>query len=193
MYILSGLTFDHMKIVSILLLIICTMVQCSHTKLYIVRHAEKSTQPADNPDLTVDGRQRAEDLASMLKNSEIKTIYSTETSRTQQTAAPLSIQKGITVQPYKNDTLPKFLHRVLDAGQNALIVGHSNTVIKMLRELGLQPSINEIADNDYDNFFIVTLKSRNGPGNYQLKLKQKTYGKKSPSEPDSNKASVNMK
>lgn len=167
------------------------MVQCSNTKLYIVRHAEKSTQPPDNPDLTAEGRQRAEELASLLKNSDIRTIYSTETRRTQQTAAPLSLQTGIAVQPYKNDTLPKFLQRVLDGGQNALIVGHSNSVIKMLTELGLKPTMNEIADNDYDNFFIVTKKSKDGSGGHQLKLKQKTYGKKSPSISDSNKPSMN--
>ncbi len=98
------------------------------------------------------------------------------------------MQEGLAIQSYKNDTLQKFLYNILDAEQNALIVGHSNTVIRMLTELDLKPSIKEIPDNDYDNLYIVTLMSKNGTGGYKLKLKEKTYGKKSPSVSDTTKA-----
>jgi broad specificity phosphatase PhoE len=153
--------------------------------VYIVRHAEKSTNPPQDPDLTAEGRKRAENLAQELKNKGITEVYSTDTRRTRQTAEPFSLQSDIPVQIYKNDTLLKFLYHVLDAEKNTLIVGHSNTTIQMLTELGLKPGIKSIPDNDYDNLFIVTLKSKEGTGGYNLKLKEKTYGKKSPSAPDS--------
>jgi hypothetical protein len=129
----------------------------------------------------------------LLKNKEIKAVYSTDTRRTKQTAEPFSLQEGLSVQSYKNDTLLRFLYHVLDADQNTLIVGHSNTVIQMLTELDLRPSVKAIPDNDYDNLFIITLKSKDGTGGYKLKLKEKTYGIKSPSGSDTTKPVVSMR
>lgn len=160
------------------------MVQCKSTKVYIVRHAEKSKNPPQDPDLTADGRARAENLAMELKNKGITEVYSTDTRRTRQTAEPFCMQSGVPVKFYNNDTLLKFLYHVLDAEKNTLIVGHSNTTIQMLKELGLHPTIKTIPDNDYDNLFIITLKSKEGPGGYNLKLREKTYGKKSPPASD---------
>ena len=173
-----------MKLLGLFIIVICTMVQCNSAKVYIVRHAEKSTNPPKDPDLTADGRERAENLAMLLKNKKIKAVYSTDTRRTRQTAEPFTLQEGLSIQSYNNDTLQKFLYKILDAEQNALIVGHSNTVIRMLTELDLKPTIKEIPDNDYDNLYMVTLLSKNGTGGYKLKLKEKTYGKISPSVSD---------
>lgn len=176
-----------MRLIIIFILVSCSMVQCRSTKVYIVRHAEKSTNPPQDPDLTDEGKARAEDLARELNNNRISQVYATDTRRTRQTAEPFSMQSGIPVQLYKNDTLLKFLYHVLDAEKNTLIVGHSNTTLKMLKELGLNPSIKTIPDNDYDNLFIVTLKSKGGPGGYNLKLREKTYGRKSPAVSDTSR------
>ena len=149
-------------------------------RIYFVRHAEKSAQPPGDPDLTDAGRQRAESLARLLGSRDIGSIYSTDTRRTRQTAAPLSREKAIPVRLYSNDTTQRFLYQLLDREQSALVVGHSNTVLSMLTGLGLKPSIKEIPDNDYDNLFIVIQRQRNGRAGYQLQLKERTYGRKSP-------------
>lgn len=149
-------------------------------RIYFVRHAEKSTQPPRDPDLTDAGRQRAESLARLLGSRDIGSIYSTDTRRTRQTAEPLSRDKSIPVSLYSNDTTQRFLYQLLDREQSALVVGHSNTVLSMLTGLGLKPSIKEIPDNDYDNLFIVIQRQRNGRAGYQLQLKERTYGRKSP-------------
>ncbi len=168
-----------MKIFVIAALASVLFIHCTSTKIYIVRHAEKDSVGQD-PDLTAAGLQRAIDLADQLSNKKIRNIYSTNTNRTKQTATPLSERKNLKIQVYENDTLQKFLYRILESGDNALIVGHSNTTLRMLKELSLSPAMNSIADDDYDNLFIVTLKSRSGPSGFDLKLKETTYGKKSP-------------
>ncbi|MFM1794038.1 MAG: hypothetical protein RL642_423, partial [Bacteroidota bacterium] len=53
---------------------------------------------------------------------------------------------------------------------------HSNTVLQMIQELGLKPSKKEIPDEEYDNLFVVYLKSKNGSGGYTLKLKELKFG-----------------
>jgi broad specificity phosphatase PhoE len=181
-----------MKRLLLILLLPFLLVHCRSTKVYIVRHAEKGTMPANDPDLTAAGRARAQSLAAYLRKKEIKAIYSTQTKRTLQTAEPLSLQTGVPVSTYSNDTLPKFLFRVLDAEKNTLIVGHSNTVLKMVQDLSLRTSIKEIPDNDYDNLFIIILKSKDGPGGYELRLKERTYGKKSPNTKDTARQATMM-
>jgi len=169
-----------MKNIFGILIISLIMFSCrTGTQIYIVRHAEKEANSQD-PDLTAEGKQRAQDLASYLRKKKIKVIYSTETKRTKQTATPLSEINHIAIQPYKNDTLQKFLYHILERGNNTLIVGHSNTTITMLNELSLNHTIKEIPDDDYDNLFVVTLESRSGLSGFRLKLKETTYGKKSP-------------
>jgi broad specificity phosphatase PhoE len=169
------------------------LTQCRATKVYIVRHAEKASVPAGDPDLTVEGRARAQALADMLRDKDIQRIYSTETRRTRQTVEPLSLQLGVPVTAYANDTLLKFLYRVLDAEKNTVIVGHSNTVLKMLDEWSLSHAKAEIPDNDYDNLFVVSAKPKNGPGGYKLRLKERTYGRKSPDPSDSSRPQVMMR
>jgi len=149
-------------------------------RIYFVRHAEKSTQPPRDPDLTESGLQRAESLARLLHTRDLAAIYSTDTRRTRQTGAPLSRRTGVPITIYSNDTTQRFLYHLLDREQSALVIGHSNTVLSMLKELGLRPSVTEIPDNDYDNLFIVIQRQRNGRAGYQLQLKEKTYGRKSP-------------
>ncbi len=168
------------------------MFACTSSRIYIVRHAEKSTEPPNDPHLTEEGRLRAEALAASLSDNKIKSIYSTETNRTIETAEPLSRYLQLPIQYYKNDTLLKFLYRVLDSGKNALIIGHSNTTIKMLDALELNHTIPEIPENDYDNLFFILLKSKN-PAGYKMKLKETVYGKKSPASGDTTKPVIMSK
>ena len=173
------------------LLALC-FVACSSNRIYIVRHAEKSSSPANDPDLTPEGKVRAEALEKLLRKKDIQAIYSTDTRRTRQTAEPLANTTGLPVQTYANDTLLQFLYRVVDSEKNTLIVGHSNSVPRMLRELSLPATIQAIPDNDYDNLFVIIVKSKDGPAGYELKLKERTYGKKSPNTRDTSRQASRM-
>ena len=135
------------------------LISCQTTnQIYIVRHAEKSTEPANDPHLSIEGKVRAETLKSLLKDKNITAIFSTSTKRTVETATPLSSLINIPIQYYGNDTLQKFLQMVSGLKKNALIVGHSNTCIAMLNELDLPHTITSIPDNGYENIFIIKVK-----------------------------------
>lgn len=159
------------------------LASCSVSKIYFVRHAEKSLEIMTDPPLTQEGNLRAEELARLLGKKKIRNIYSTQTKRTQDTGKPLADQLGISIQNYSMDTMPKFLFHVLREGQNALIIGHSNTIIPMLEELELNHSVKEISDQEYDNLFIVSLKPHDGRSGYKMQLKETKFGKASPKSP----------
>lgn len=143
------------------------------TTIILVRHAEKTSTDDDAP-LSDAGRARATELARVLRSANIDTIYSTQWIRTKDTARPLAT--ALAIEPiivpsgksYAADMAERI--RKLKAGSTALVVGHSNSTINVLKELGFT-SVPAMADSDYDDLFIVTL----GPGS--PKLVTLSYGK----------------
>jgi phosphohistidine phosphatase SixA len=171
------------------LLVVCLgfcLASCSPaTRLYFVRHAEKASTPVGDPGLSEAGRERAEELAGMLRDKDVRAIHVTETRRSRQTAEPLSLQTGLPLTPYSTDTVHRFLFQLLEAERNALVVGHSNTVMGMLREMGLKPSKEALGEGDYDGLWVVVQKEKEGRGGYRLSLRERTYGLRTPARDDS--------
>jgi broad specificity phosphatase PhoE len=130
----------------------------------------------NNPDLTFDGRIRAKILADSLTGKKISGVFSTNYNRTRHTADPTAIlkMKPVTIYTDGNQLLDSLIRR---KKKGYLVVGHSNTLPEMLRHIGLNPSMQQIPEDDYDNLFIVNIRwsfSR------KMTLKESTYGKPSP-------------
>ena len=128
-----------------------------HTTLFLVRHAEKSAPNGDLP-LSAEGRSRAALLASMLRDSGVGRIYTTEMVRTRETAEPL--ERGLHLKaeavPVQDvDALVTRL-RTLPAGSAALVVNHSGTIPKIVEKLG-GGTIQPIAEEEYDRLLVLTL------------------------------------
>jgi broad specificity phosphatase PhoE len=142
-------------IVLVALEVISIITWCTTTTIYIVRHAEKDSIPVNDPVLTAAGQQRAVALADLLQDKNIAYIYSTNTTRTQSTAEPLSKRVGVPITTY-ND-VPGLISSLQFADRrNILIVGHSNTILDIFTRLGCTPSRNTIEDSDFDNLLIAS-------------------------------------
>lgn len=135
------------------------------TTVILVRHAERP--PGADPDLDAAGLARAESLAVALARTTVDAILATQFRRTQQTAAPLARQKGLTpiivTATAAEGEHAQAVVRQVDAlkGRTVVYVGHSNTVPSVIRALGIVPPP-AIADSEYAHFFIVT-KAGGGP------------------------------
>ncbi len=127
----------------------------AQSTIFVVRHAEKADASKD-PDLSEAGRARAEALAKMLKDANITAIYTTEFKRTQQTAAPLAKALGITVTTLPAENSAPLIAKLRALNGNSLVVGHGNTIPDLIKALGISEPIN-VAENDYDNLFVVLL------------------------------------
>lgn len=122
----------------------------------LVRHAEK-TSTAPDAVLTPAGRQRAECLAQVLKDSGIKRIFVSDARRTQLTADPLARALGITptVVPAKDvNTLVRDVSN--GAGGNALVVGHSDTLPQVIQRVQAG-TIPPIGENEFDGLYVLTM------------------------------------
>lgn len=143
-----------MKQIFCLLLSAGLFASCNNY-IYVVRHAEKAVSPAADPPLTPAGQRRAVDLANLLKGKNIAFIYSTNTTRTVMTATPLSdsIHKPITL--YSPDTTAQLVDKLKSIHSNVLLVGHSNTLLKLLDSFNLSHNLQHIPDDGFNNLFII--------------------------------------
>ncbi len=81
------------KYIFMTILVVWAVSSCT-TSFYVVRHAEKSTTPKEDPILTEAGSQRAERLKMILENKGIERVYSTKTVRTTTTGKPLADRRS---------------------------------------------------------------------------------------------------
>lgn len=140
---------------------------CSHT-YYVVRHAEKQ-QPSqgvvmnspNDPPLSDAGAQRAERLKEILKHDKIRTVFSTNTTRTLTTAKPLADLEGITPVVYDLKKDSGFIPMLKGLKKNVLIVGHSNTVDDIVNALaGEQKVQGDLPDSAYSNLYKVKFRGK---------------------------------
>jgi broad specificity phosphatase PhoE len=147
----------------------------------MTRHAERQVSPdgivtsASDPDLTPAGRLRADALRDSLHDKHIAVAFATQYKRTFQTAEPTAIDQHISLRRYIADDSEKFIDSLIKIkNKNFLVVGHNTTVPAMLRHIGLHPTMEKIAEDDYSNLFVVTIKSFFSK---KITMVQKRYGK----------------
>jgi broad specificity phosphatase PhoE len=128
------------------------------TTVILVRHAEKSTTPKDDPLLTDAGKTRAEHLAEILSSAGVQAIYTSQFERTKLTAEPLAKKIAINasvIDAAKSNEFAKAI-RAKNAGQTVLVVGHGNTLPEIIHALG-GPEIPELDDNEFDSLFVLSV------------------------------------
>jgi broad specificity phosphatase PhoE len=132
------------------------------TIIILVRHAEKAIVPPENkdPDLSVAGQARAQELARMFGDAGIKAIYATQFKRTQQTVKPLADKLGLTATQFEAKKTTELVKQIREqnAGQVIFIAGHNNTVPEIIGALG-GPKLPIIPETEFDNLYILTLAS----------------------------------
>ncbi len=142
----------------ILLTPVFAQTESALTTVILVRHAEKSTTPKDDPLLTDAGKSRASHLADMLSSAGVQAIYTSQYERTKLTAEPIA--KKLSLNPTVIDAAKsnEFANAIRgkNTGQVVLVVGHSNTLPEIIHALG-GPEIPELDDQEYDSFFVLSV------------------------------------
>lgn len=150
-------------------------VMAADTTIVLVRHAEKG--PGQDPSLTDAGTHRAESLARSLAGAGVEAVYVSQFKRTQETAAPTAKAFGLTavVMPIGQQAQASAAGIAADirghhAGGCVLVVGHSNTVPLVMKELGVAnpPTIRE---SEFDRLFVVVMRQGG-----EVRMVEATYG-----------------
>ncbi|HMF56271.1 MAG TPA: phosphoglycerate mutase family protein [Pyrinomonadaceae bacterium] len=128
------------------------------TTVIIIRHAEKSATPPDNPGLSPEGQARAQLIINLLGDAGVKAVYASQFARTQQTVQPIAQHLGLPVTVVNADDARGLASQILSqhAGETVLIASHSNKIPLIIGALH-GGSIPEIAETEYNKMFIVTV------------------------------------
>ena len=124
--------------------------------VFIVRHAEKASTGGKDPDLSVQGQNRADALAHILKDSQITSVFVTEFKRTQETAAPTARAANVSPTVVPANDVGVLVEKLRALNGNALVVGHGNTIPDLLKALGIATPVS-IPEDDYTEIFAVLI------------------------------------
>ena len=129
------------------------------TTVILVRHAEKKIEPNnEDPDLTPEGVERAQEIARMFADSGVNAIYATQYKRTQQTVKPLADRIGVPVSLLNSKQTDELVKQIQTThrGQTVFVAGHNTTVPAIVSALSGE-TYPPIPETEYDNLFIVTI------------------------------------
>ena len=131
-------------------------VSFAQKMVILTRHAERAdgaaTMGPSDPKLSAAGTARAEKLLAMLADANIAAIFTTEYTRTKDTAAPLAAKINVASEAIPAAQLNALLEKIKShADDTVFVVGHSNTVPMIIKALG-GPDVT-IGDNEYDSLF----------------------------------------
>ncbi|HEY2145847.1 MAG TPA: phosphoglycerate mutase family protein [Steroidobacteraceae bacterium] len=133
------------------------------TTVIVVRHAEKELGSVADPPLSAAGQARAALLANLLGASKgpgrLDAIYVSATLRSQSTAAPLAGRLGIVPIVAPADDPQGLAKRILreNSGGRVLIIGHVDTVPKIVAALSDEDDIPAIDEGNFGVMYIVTV------------------------------------
>ena len=149
--------------------------------VFLIRHAEREDEPRQDPPLSKVGVARSQALARLLTTAGIKAVFTSQFTRTKQTAEPLATKLGINVTPFtlkSNPSNPRQIaeestaevtNKILEhAGESVLVIGHRNSIPDVIKMLGgdFIPTIDE---RKFDDLFIVNVYAKGKAKVVQLK------------------------
>src|SRR4029450_9380351 len=122
--------------------------------VFIVRHAEKASTGGNDPDLSPQGKKRADALAHILKDSQITSVFVTDLKRTRETAAQTAKAAHTTPTVIPANDSGVLVEKLRALSGNALVVGHGNTIPDVLKALGTATPVST-PEHDYNEIFVV--------------------------------------
>jgi phosphohistidine phosphatase SixA len=129
------------------------------TNYYFIRHAEKDLTTKDDPQLTMEGLERASFWGEFFQRKAIDQFYTTKYMRTFQTIIPIVHHYKKSPETYKvdGDSLftPDFWKKTY--GHNAVVVGHSNTTPVFANEILRSEKYPDINEKQYGNLYHIEI------------------------------------
>src|SRR5690606_11982244 len=127
------------------------------------RGRRRSARPRVRSPLNSTGRARADLLARFLEYLDVvggvNAIYAAPYRRAEQTAAPLANRLGLMVRPAVFEDTEAFMEQILDEhkGEIVLFVVDREAIAPMIEELHGSKRVPEIAPDEYENRYVVTV------------------------------------
>ncbi len=155
-------------------------VYAQHRNLTIIllRHAEKDASPtADktNPELSAQGKLRAQRLIKVVNKYKPNAIYSSDFIRARATAAPLAERRKLSIEVYNHRDLKQLADLIMSGKiKRLVVVGHNTTTPALVNMLIGAEKYKALEESEYDKIFVVKIKKKNNKPN-KIEEKVITY------------------
>jgi broad specificity phosphatase PhoE len=129
----------------------------------LIRHAEKDVSPtADkvDPDLTDEGRARAQRLVKTVKKYKPTDVYSTNFKRTRLTVTPLAEKRRVAVQLYDHRKMNEIYDLIMKSNKKrVVVVGHNVTIPALANMLIKQEKYKQLEESQYNQMWIIKIRN----------------------------------
>ena len=149
----------------------------STTTVIFVRYADVDLGDDSNPGLTVAGQARAQELVRVIGDidviASIDAIFATQFRNTQETAEPLAKMLQMPVQVIDADNVRGLTDLILQEykGKIVLVITNRVALPQLIQRFHGSKNLPDIADDEYDNLYIVSI-----PWYGKVKTLQLKYG-----------------
>jgi 2,3-bisphosphoglycerate-dependent phosphoglycerate mutase len=139
------------------------VLEASTTLVVVMRHAEKAADGTPDPPLAPAGLERATRLAAIFgagpKGLAIDAIFVTQWQRTGATARPLATRLGVPLITLPDDDVGGLKARILGnyRGRRVLVIGHSDTVGRIVAELARGAESPPVGEVDYGAAYVIAI------------------------------------
>lgn len=130
----------------------------AQSTVFVTRHCDRLGFEPDPP-LSADGESQAEELAAILADANIRHIYSTDTLRTRQTAAPTARVSGVipVILPQSDlNGMAERVKRTLRDGESTLVVVHKESLRRMVKALS-GAEVEKVRFDEYSRLVAITI------------------------------------
>jgi phosphohistidine phosphatase SixA len=150
------------SLIALTLAIFCVsqVVQAQTKTIILVRHAEKADATSQDPDLSAEGKQRAERLAKVAGKYKPGAFYSTNFKRTRDTLAPLAAKRKKTIGIYDARKPAELLDQITKSKiKRHIVAGHSNSVPGLANFIGKKDVFKNLDESEYGVIWIIRMKN----------------------------------
>ena len=133
-------------------------IQAQSVTVFLTRHAEKAKNDAKDPDLSEDGKKRADQFVVFFENQKFNRFLSTPYKRTKQTLEPLAKANGKQVVEYSPAAPEKLVEEIRKLENETIFIsGHSNTIPDLVNRFTGKKDAKMIDDSRYGDLWMLTL------------------------------------
>lgn len=150
------------SLIALTLAIMCvSQAAAAQTKtIILVRHAEKADATSQDPELSAEGKQRAERLAKVAGKYKPGAFYSTNFKRTRDTIGPLAAKRNKTVAIYDARKPAELLDQITKSKiKRHIVAGHSNSVPGLANFIGKKDVFKNLDESEYGVIWIIRMKN----------------------------------
>lgn len=128
--------------------------------IILVRHAEKADATSQDPELSTEGKQRAERLVKVAGKYKPGGFYSTNFKRTRDTLAPLAAKRKQQVATYDARKPAELLDQITKSRiKRHIVAGHSNTVPGLANFIAKKDVFKNLDESEYGVIWVIRMKN----------------------------------